>query len=569
MNCIQKMLAAALGCVLSALLLTGCGEKEEPVNITLANHSGHGITSISITPSTSDEWDTELVDGIFQSGEMMEVSLGSYKPSELPDFNILVYNEESYVLYDNDVDEVDFTIHDGDYVVFLSPDGDDSIVVCTSEEYDNLYAGDGENAPTGYTAEELGQTGGMSGFSGCWKLENAPFYFVINDNYEWIAVNLYGEQVGPGYVVSEDDCIMLCMEDDTELVSLWQTANGDLSDANGNTLTASEYIMLLPTPDDELNQTACFPGSFTNVSIKYPIQMEAHEHPNVDNSLSFNAVMEDGTDDYYSNIVIAFQPISGYDSYMEKGAASAKPYMVKMLDDFMKGMYGDKLIQSFGSDFKDNGDYYSLTGYMWLDGSIFSDGPSQPVRGCMEVRYYGPTGYALVATTIALEGRIHNYFEICNNMLETISYTAGWSTAREIKFAAGYTRPGPRDYVGPAPLTAPESLAMYGFTRALDPQLTLSYHTQGRVIYWQYDGYDVPGSKAIAERFAAASGYDVAETPYASGHAGYKDWFIQDFRRPGFTIEAGSGENPLPLSQFPDIWSDNLGILLGGMAAVL
>ena len=75
MNCIQKMLAAALGCVLSALLLTGCGEKEEPVNITLANHSGHGITSISITPSTSDEWDTELVDGIFQSGEMMEVSL--------------------------------------------------------------------------------------------------------------------------------------------------------------------------------------------------------------------------------------------------------------------------------------------------------------------------------------------------------------------------------------------------------------------------------------------------------------------------------------------------------------
>ena len=150
-----------------------------------------------------------------------------------------------------------------------------------------------------------------------------------------------------------------------------------------------------------------------------------------------------------------------------------------------------------------------------------------------------------------------------------LQYPAGWSTAREIKFAAGYTRPGPRDYVGPAPLVAPESLAMYGFTRALDPLLTLSYHTQGRVIYWQYDGYDVPGSKAIAERFAAASGYAVAETPYASGHAGYKDWFLQDFRRPGFTIEAGSGENPLPLSQFPDIWSDNLGILLGGMAAIL
>ena len=74
---------------------------------------------------------------------------------------------------------------------------------------------------------------------------------------------------------------------------------------------------------------------------------------------------------------------------------------------------------------------------------------------------------------------------------------------------------------------------------------------------------------SIARQFAAVSGYDVAETPYASGHAGYKDWFLQDYRRPGFTIEAGSGENPLPLSQFPDIWSDNLGILLGGMTAVL
>ena len=206
-------------------------------------------------------------------------------------------------------------------------------------------------------------------------------------------------------------------------------ADGSLSDADSNSLSAWDYIMLLPTPEDELNQTASFPGGFTNVTVDYPIQMEAHEHPNASNALSFNAVMEDGTDDYYSNIMIAFQPIEGFDPYMEKGAAAAKTYMMKMLEDFMKSMYGSYLIKSFGSDFKDNGDYYSLTGYMWLDGDVFSNGPSQPVRGCMEVRYYGPTGYALVATTIALEGRIRNYFDICNNMLTTLSYTAGWSTA--------------------------------------------------------------------------------------------------------------------------------------------
>ena len=143
-----------------------------------------------------------------------------------------------------------------------------------------------------------------------------------------------------------------------------------------------------------------------------------------------------------------------------------------------------------------------------------------------------------------------------------LQYPAGWSTAREIKFAAGYTRPGPRDYVGPAPLTAPESLAMYGFTRALDPQLTLSYHTQGRVIYWRYLDREPPSSRELVEAMAAASGYTPDDAPFASGFAGYKDWFIQTFDRPGFTVEAGLGQNPLPISQFETIWRNNLGILL-------
>ena len=57
-------------------------------------------------------------------------------------------------------------------------------------------------------------------------------------------------------------------------------------------------------------------------------------------------------------------------------------------------------------------------------------------------------------------------------------------------------------------------------------------------------------------------------TPAASGYAGYKDWFIQQFNRPGYTIEVGIGENPLPLSQFEEIYRDNMGILTLGMALV-
>ena len=142
-----------------------------------------------------------------------------------------------------------------------------------------------------------------------------------------------------------------------------------------------------------------------------------------------------------------------------------------------------------------------------------------------------------------------------------LQYPAGWLRAREIKFSQGFTRPGPRDYVGRAPLNQLESRALAELTEEIDPALVLAYHTQGKVIYWQFDDIEVPGAEALAKDFARTSGYALEEVPAQSAYAGYKDWFIQYFRRPGFTIEVGEGENPLPLSQFEEIYRDNLGIL--------
>ena len=56
----------------------------------------------------------------------------------------------------------------------------------------------------------------------------------------------------------------------------------------------------------------------------------------------------------------------------------------------------------------------------------------------------------------------------------------------------------------------------------------------------------------------------MADVPYASSFAGYKDWFIQTYDSPGYTIEAGLGTNPLPISQFNEIYRDNIGILVLG-----
>ncbi len=150
-----------------------------------------------------------------------------------------------------------------------------------------------------------------------------------------------------------------------------------------------------------------------------------------------------------------------------------------------------------------------------------------------------------------------------------LQYPAGWETARDNKFALGFVSPAPADYVGSAPLVAPESRAMYDFTMSVSPALTLSYHSQGRVIYRKYADYEPPRSRQIAEAFAAVSGYSVEDTPYASGFAGYKDRFIQSFNRPGYTIEVGLGTNPLPLSRFDGIYSENLGILTYAALATL
>ncbi len=146
-----------------------------------------------------------------------------------------------------------------------------------------------------------------------------------------------------------------------------------------------------------------------------------------------------------------------------------------------------------------------------------------------------------------------------------LQYPAGWERAREIKYAQGFTSPAPRDFVGSAPLSAPESRAVYAYTNGKDFGLTISYHTQGEVIYWRYLDLEPENAYEIAKVFSALSGYEIADVPYDSGFAGYKDWFILSRMRPGYTIEAGSGTAPLPTSQFETIYNDNVGILAAGL----
>ena len=145
-----------------------------------------------------------------------------------------------------------------------------------------------------------------------------------------------------------------------------------------------------------------------------------------------------------------------------------------------------------------------------------------------------------------------------------LQFPAGWQNARQIKYSQGFNKSAPRDFVGYGPLTEPESLAIYNFTLRHNFRLILAYHSQGEVIFWHFQNYNPPDALFIGNQFANISGYSLEPTPFNSSFAGYKDWFIQNYNRPGYTIEVGLGSNPLPLTQFDKIYADNLGILVLG-----
>lgn len=142
------------------------------------------------------------------------------------------------------------------------------------------------------------------------------------------------------------------------------------------------------------------------------------------------------------------------------------------------------------------------------------------------------------------------------------NYPAGWEESKKQAEELGITGPGPTRYGGPFPLSEPETEAVTEFVKNHNFRLVLAYHTQGEVIYWQFQNLQPPESRRIGDLFSEVSGYRMAEITGIGAYAGMKDWFIQEYRRPGYTIEAGKGKNPLPISQFNNIYNDNEGILL-------
>ena len=147
------------------------------------------------------------------------------------------------------------------------------------------------------------------------------------------------------------------------------------------------------------------------------------------------------------------------------------------------------------------------------------------------------------------------------------NFSADWENLRQRETEKGILSPASTQYGGEYPESEPESRSVASYCRTGNMTHALAFHSQGEEIYWDFGSYHDPEALRMANMMACASGYTVARPEGLACGGGFKDWFVEKFHRPAFTVEVGSGKNPLPLSDFEQIYQKIREMLV--LAAVL
>lgn len=114
-------------------------------------------------------------------------------------------------------------------------------------------------------------------------------------------------------------------------------------------------------------------------------------------------------------------------------------------------------------------------------------------------------------------------------------------------------------YKGEAVGCIPESAALIQLTNTYNFVKTVSYHTQGGVIYWYFGqtGELRDKTEGMAQAVSAVTGYPLDANYQNLDPAGYKDWAISKKGIPSLTIEVGRDTSPVDPAQFQEIWNKN------------
>lgn len=145
------------------------------------------------------------------------------------------------------------------------------------------------------------------------------------------------------------------------------------------------------------------------------------------------------------------------------------------------------------------------------------------------------------------------------------NFDAGWDLHND---QVGHRSSG--HYKGSSVESEAETKALVQLTRRYPFRRTISYHTQGNVIYWYFgqNGELEAESRSFAELASAATGYRIDSAFENLDPAGYKDWAVSKMQIPSLTIEVGTGTSPVDPAQFPAIWEQNKDILPAVLASV-
>ena len=136
------------------------------------------------------------------------------------------------------------------------------------------------------------------------------------------------------------------------------------------------------------------------------------------------------------------------------------------------------------------------------------------------------------------------------------NFDAGWENLRKIEQKNGIYGPGPTRFGGYTPESEPETVALTKLCRNAEIRHVTALHSQGEVIYWSYGKNRPPKSEKMAEIMATSSGYALDTPDDIATGGGFKDWFIEKYNRPGFTVEVGKGVNPLPIESADSIYAN-------------
>ena len=115
-------------------------------------------------------------------------------------------------------------------------------------------------------------------------------------------------------------------------------------------------------------------------------------------------------------------------------------------------------------------------------------------------------------------------------------------------------------YIGKHAESENETKAIVKYTKSANPFITISYHTKGEEIYFNFfqDKTRLHRDEKIAKRFAESTGYKIVNVE-SSSSGGYKDWCIEKFKIPALTIELGSDElnHPITKEYLKEIYDKN------------